>query len=86
MRDLILMEKAHSAFDALAPSGAPRKALAGVIAELMDDGVPLVRPGDLSVLHGSAIMGRPVPGTDLVVCYVPGGEQVFVVNIRRHPA
>jgi hypothetical protein len=86
VRDLILTEKAHTAFDTLAPSGAPRTALAAVIAELMDNRVPLVRSDDLSVTHGSTIMGRRVPGTDLVVYYVPAGEQVFVVNIRRHPA
>jgi hypothetical protein len=86
VRDLVLRERAHAAFDTLAPSGAPRKALAGVLAELMDERVPLVRFDDLAVIHGSTIVGRHVPGTDLVVYYVPAGEQVFVVNIRRHPA
>jgi hypothetical protein len=86
VRDLVLMTKARAAFDALAPSGASRRALAGVIAELADDRVPLVRPDDISLSHGPAIMGRRVPGTDLVVGYVPAGEHVFVVNIRRQPA
>jgi hypothetical protein len=64
-------------------AAAERVAVSAVVAELMDDHVPLVRPDDFSVLHGASIMGRGVPGTDLVVCYVPGGEQVFVVNLRR---
>lgn len=86
MRALVLTDRAHGAFDTLAPSGAPRKALARVIAELMDDRVALVRSTDLSVTHGSTIVGRRVPGTDLVVCYVPAGDQVFVVNVLGHPA
>jgi hypothetical protein len=65
---------------------AERVAVSAVVAEFLDDRVPLVRPDDVSVLHGASIMGRRVPGTDLVVCYVPAGEQVFVVNLRRHPA
>jgi hypothetical protein len=59
------------------------RAVAAVIAELMDDRIPLVRPGDLTVDLGMQVMGRRVPGTGLVVCYVPGGDMVGVVNIRR---
>jgi hypothetical protein len=54
-----------------------------VIAELIDDTVPLVRPGDVAIVHGASIMGRRVPGTDLLVCYVPAGEDVFLVNVQR---
>jgi hypothetical protein len=26
-------------------------------------------------------MGRPVPGTGLVVCYIPAGDDVIVVDL-----
>jgi hypothetical protein len=72
----------REAFKALAPEA--RRAVAAVVAELLDDRVPLVGKDDEVVLHGPNIIGRRVPGTDLVIGYVPAGEHVFVVNaIRR---
>ena len=61
-----------------------RRAVVDVIAEMLDEDVPLVRPGDFSVTRGPQIMARPVPGTDLAVHYVPAGVHVFVVDIVRH--
>jgi len=78
-----LSANAYAAFNALAPEGAPRKALAAVLAEMMDERVPLVKEGDFATVHGASIMARPVPSTDLAVCYVPAGDDVFVVNIKR---
>jgi hypothetical protein len=86
VRDLFLREKAYAAFDALAPHGAPRKAPAAVLAEMMDSDVPLVGPGDFPVACDAAIMGRGVPGTGLAVYYVPAGNDVFVVDIVRRSA
>jgi hypothetical protein len=60
-----------------------RAAVVDVIAEMMDDRVPLVGPKDFAVRHGPNIMGRAVPGTDLGVCYVPAGDHGFVVDIIR---
>ncbi len=55
-------------------------------ASLLDPRVPLVRPDDQRVEHGSSIMGRPVAGTDLLLCFVPLGTELFLVNVRRKPA
>lgn len=81
MRRYELRGAARSAFNLL--DGAQRAAVSTVIAEMMDEGVPLVGPGDFAIVHGSSIMGRAVSETDLVICYVPAGDDVFVVNIRR---
>ena len=67
-------------------SQVERERVAAVVAEFMDESVPLVRPDDLSVTQGSAIMGRRVRGSDLVVRYIPAGNDVFMVNIARTPA
>lgn len=68
----------------LAPKGTPEhEALTGVLRSLVDESVPLVGPHDRSVPHGPLLMGRPVPGTDLVVCYVPAGNEVTLVNLVR---
>lgn len=65
MRRYELTRKYHAAFTSLGP--VERASASAVIAELMDDHVPLVGPDDFSVAHGLAIMGRWVPGTDLVL-------------------
>lgn len=86
MRLLHLSKKAQNAGQLLAPRGTPeRAALARTLNELGDASIPLVGSGDREVVHGSSVMGRPVPGTALVVCYVPGGDDVFVVNVVREP-
>jgi hypothetical protein len=76
-----LRSAARSGFHLL--DGAERAAVSAVIAGMMDERVPLVGAHDFAITHGSSIMGRAVPGTNLVVCYVPAGDEVFVVNIRR---
>ncbi len=83
MRRYELSRGYRTAFGLL--GAAERAAVSALVAEFMDDAVPLVRAGDVSVTHGLPIMGRRAPGTDLIVCYVPAGDQVFVVNIRRLP-
>lgn len=81
MRAWNLTGTALPGFDGL--EAGERAAVAAVIAEMVDERVPLVRPDDRSVAHGSSIMGRVVPGTELVLCYIPAGPEFFVVNIRR---
>jgi hypothetical protein len=76
-----LRPPARGAFQLLGP--AERKAVSAVIAEMMDERVPLVGPSDAAVTHGSSIMGRRVRGTSLVVYYVPAGDGFFVVNVIR---
>jgi hypothetical protein len=76
-----LKRAARAAFALLTPTEAT--AVAMTIASMMDEEAPLVGPEDMSVAHGSSIMGRPVPGTGLVLCYVPAGAEFFVVNIVR---
>lgn len=83
MRVLHLRDVARDAIHALAPRGTPeRAAVMAVIRSLMDDRIPLVGPEDRSIVHGPFIMGRRVPGTALLVCYVPAGNEVFVVNVK----
>ena len=72
-----------AALDEVEPEKAP--AVIRTIASLLDPRVPLVGPGDRSIEHGSSIMGRPAPGTDLVLCFVPLGDELFLVNVRRNP-
>lgn len=68
----------------LAPRGSPAyAAVVLVLRSLMDETRPLVGPEDRSVRRGVLVMGRPAPGTDLVVCYVPGGDAVTVVDLIR---
>jgi hypothetical protein len=84
VRAYVLTTKGRLALDAVRPEERP--AVARTFASLLDPRVPLVRPGqDVSITHGSAIMGRAVPGTKLVLCYVPFGEVFYLVNITRAP-
>jgi hypothetical protein len=76
-----LSDVARAAIQKLDRAEAMR--VADVIAELMDEAVPLVREGDISVVHGSSIVGRRVPTTDLAICYVSAGDTFFVVNVLR---
>lgn len=70
----------------LAPRGtAAYDGVVRVLRTLADESVSLVGPEDRAVPHGITIMGRPVPGTDLVVCYVPAGTDVSVVDLVRVP-
>ena len=81
MRVCYVTKRGWAALDAVVPEQAP--AVIRAIATLLDPRVPLVRPDDLNAEHGSSIMGRLVPGTDLLVCFVPLGNELFLVNVRR---
>ena len=84
MRHLHVSPRAERAWGLLAVPGTPeREALERVIYSLMDERVPLVGPEDRAIEHGSSVMGRLVPGTDLVVCFVPAGPEVYVINLVR---
>jgi hypothetical protein len=54
-----------------------------VLRDLTDDRVPLVGPDDRAITHGASVMGRPVPGTELLVCYIPAGPDVYVIGVVR---
>jgi hypothetical protein len=85
VRSYELMPDARRAFERVGPD--LRRAVVDVIAEMLDEDVPLVRPGDFSVTRGPQIMARPVRGTDLAVYYLPAGVHVFVVDVvRQAPA
>ncbi len=81
MRVCHVTKKGWAALDAVPPEKAP--AVIRIIAGLLDPRLPLVRPDDHSVEHGSSIMGRSVPGTDLLLCFIPLGNELFLVNVRR---
>ena len=81
-RGLFVTKTGETALDAVTEEEAPFVIRA--LASLLDPRVPLVRPGqDVSITHGSAIIGRPVPGTSLTICYVPLGEVFFLINLHR---
>lgn len=83
MRVCHLTKKGWAALDNVEPENV--SAVIRAIASLLDPRVPLVRAEDRSVEHGSSIMDRQVPGTDLVLCFVPLGEEFFLVNVHRSP-
>lgn len=77
-----MTKRGWAALDDVPPEKAP--AVIRTIASLLDPRVPLVRPNDQSIEHGSSIMGRRVAGTDLLLCFVPLGNEFFLVNVRRN--
>ena len=82
MRVLNLRPRFHISKERLAPRGTPQHdAVVGVLRDLADERVPLVRSGDHAVPHAPTLMGRPVLGTGLVVCYIPAGDDVIVVDL-----
>lgn len=84
MRVLHLKRRFLVTRDLLAPAGtADASALARVLADLMEERLPLVGPGDRSMDLPPCVVGRPVPGTDLVLCYIPAGEDVFAIALVR---
>ncbi len=81
MRAVYLSRKALDVYDHL---GLPeREALERIVFELMDESVPLVGAEDRAIRHGISMIGRGVPETDLVVCYIPAGPNVHVINVMR---
>lgn len=84
MRALVLRRGFREALPRLAPRGSRAwEALRGVLRELTDERVSLVRPEDRSVTLPMAVIGRLVPGTDLLIVYVPGVDEVAVVALRK---
>ena len=81
MRALHLSRKARDSYALL--GATEREAVEAILFSLMDERQPLVGPTDHAVTHGAAVMGRPVPGSDLVLCYVPAGPEVHVVGLAR---
>jgi hypothetical protein len=76
-----LTDRAESAFRSLDPE--ERCAVALVIEAMKDEDAPLVGPDDFTLVRGPSVVGRRVSGTDLVVCYMPLGLLVVVVDILR---
>lgn len=52
----------------------------------MDARLPLPGPEDRAVDLPPSVVGRPVPGTNLVLCYIPAGNEVYVLAIMRSPS
>jgi hypothetical protein len=88
MRVLDLKSAAfRRALVALAPRGsAGYAAVIGVLRQLADEGTPLVGPEDRAVAIPMSVPARSVPGTDLCVLFVPGGEVVHVIGLVRRAA
>lgn len=87
MRILHLRGRFPGARLRLAPPGSPaHHALVTVLRSLADESQGLVLPSDIAVPHGPTVMGRPVPGTSLVVCYVPAGMDVLVMDLIELPS
>jgi hypothetical protein len=81
VRDVYLRDRALVAYDALAE--AEREALELALFRLMDEDIPLVGSDDRAVPYGPNVMGRPIPGTDLLVCYIPAGTALYVIDVVR---
>jgi hypothetical protein len=87
LRVLHLRRRFLAARDTLAPAGSPEaSALARVLRELMDEDVPLASPRDRAIDLPPSVMGRPVPGAGLIICYVPAGDEVHIVALVRDDA
>jgi hypothetical protein len=82
LRVLNLRPRFHISKGRLAPRGTPEHdGVIDVLRNLADERVPLVGPGDHAVPHGPTLVGRAVPGTSLVICYIPAGDNVIVVDL-----
>jgi len=83
VRVLHLRPRFRSEQPALAPRGTPAwLAVARALRELSEDRV-LPGPSDEPVDLPPFVVGRAVPGTDLLVCYFPAGEEVYVLALHR---
>ena len=83
-RALVLRQGFRDAQPRLAPRGTPAwEAVRRVLNELMDERVPLMRDDDPRVELPHYVLGRVVPGTDLLVVYAPGLGEVFVITLRK---
>lgn len=85
MRVIHLRPRFRDAQPVLAPRGtAAWQAVAAVLRALSDDHV-LPASTDHPVDLPPFVVGRPVPGTDLLVCYFPAGDEVYVLALLRRP-
>lgn len=81
MRALELRDGFRLSQPRLAPRGSPAwTAVTKVLRALGDDAI-LPGPEDVTVHLPHAVPARPVPGTKLVVAYVPGGDVVLVIAL-----
>ncbi|HLM76712.1 MAG TPA: hypothetical protein VK459_28620 [Polyangiaceae bacterium] len=60
------------------PGGAVRR----VLRELMED-QELPGPNDRHIELPYSVLGRLVPGTDLIVAYIPAHDEVYVIALLR---
>jgi len=83
VRALVLRPRFRREQLQLAPRGSVAwEGVARVLRELMEDRV-LSRPDDCLVELPYAVLGRRVPGTDLVVAYIPGVDEVYILALVR---
>ena len=94
MRVPLLTKRFRAEIDHLAPRDSPeRAAVVEVVRKLVEEGAPLPGPGDGPIQIPQSVVGRVVPGTDLVVAYrpgvtfLPGIEEVPILALLRisHP-
>lgn len=53
-----------------------------VLRELMED-QELPGPNDRHIELPYSVLGRLVPGTDLIVAYIPAHDEVYVIALLR---
>lgn len=71
-----------------APEGSPEwRAVAGVLAQLSDDRLPLPGAEDVKDLIAPSMQcqARPVPAAGLRVCYTLRDDVVYVLAVKRSP-
>ena len=83
MRVLVLRPRFRREQSWLAPRGsAGWQAVRRVLRELIEDQA-LPSPDDRHVQLPHSVLGRPVPGTDLIVAYIPAVDEVYVIALLR---
>ena len=86
MRVLHLRRRFYASKRRFAPPGSPEgRAVVLVLRELGDEESVVPGPDDRGVDLPPAVLGRPVPGTNLVICYIPAALEVHVVELVRRP-
>jgi hypothetical protein len=88
----VLTKRFRAEIDRLAPHGSPeRAAVVVVVRSLVEASAPLPGPDDSLVHIPQSVIGRAVPGTDLVVTYrpgitfLPGLEEVPILALLHSP-
>jgi hypothetical protein len=83
MRHLDLTVRFRRELRELPRGGREQEAVLSVPRELADLRAPLPHPDDRTIAIPQSVVGRAVPGTDLVVAYRPG--VTFVPGIEEVP-